>query len=201
MKEEPVTLTYASGNDRKMPFAFWYGACALLVTGVAVLRAILFGALGPPPLVIGLAYGISGGHAGVLVLVAGAMHLIVFLLANAYLYVGAREGRHRSGLRAGLVSLLYTGLLFGLSLVYWTVPIVRSSRGTGFGGIEAALRVQGATYVWSYGCVNILGFLAAAFALVTLMRRRTGPKAWLAYNTGLHLSLFVFVWPWLGGYG
>ena len=68
------------------------------------------------------------------------------------------------------------------------------------GGVSAALQIQGALYVWSYGMLNVLTFAVAAIALHAMVRKGADAGSWLVYNWALYVSLFWVLFPWLGGY-
>ena len=175
-----------------------FAAALLVVHWVAVIlffSRMLF----PPPLVIGIDANLVYVHP-LAVLVISAVHVLLFALMNAYLFLRVARGNVLSPRRAGLPSLAFTLVLALISLRYWLWPISQHPMDGPLGGVQSGLQIQGPTYIWCYGVLNLAGFALAAFVLYRLMKRSGSPSAWLVYNWALYVSLFVLVLPWLGGY-
>ena len=177
-------------------------AAALLVIHWVRVGLLLARVFFPPPLVVGIAYSLVYVASSPIlpVIVISGLHLCVFALVNAYLFVRVARARARPPWLAGLPSLAFTVVLAFLSLRYWLGPIAHHPTDGALGGIHAGTQVQGATYVWWLGLVNVLGFALAGLVLSKGMRQSRSPTAWLIYNGVLYASLFLFLFPWLGGY-
>lgn len=127
-------------------------------------------------------------------------HLLIFTILNIYLLTRAARNTILSPQRAGIPSAVFTVLLAALSIRYWFWPIAHSTSDGTLGGLQAGLHIQGITYVWCYGILNLAVFIAAALVLYILMRKSRPPITWLVYNWSLYVLLFVVLFPWLGGY-
>ncbi|UCD27925.1 MAG: hypothetical protein JSV03_12585 [Planctomycetota bacterium] len=177
-------------------------AVILAVIHIAVVQMFLAKILLPPTLMTGIgAYIVYGSDSSVpILLTVTAIHLFIFLLMNIYLFVRAGRDKVLSPLRIVLPSLVYTVLLAALSIRYWFWPIAHSNTDGTLGGIRAGMNIQGAAHVWIYGLANLVGFVSAGLALYLMMKKIRAPGTWLIYNWALYASLFVLLFPWLGGY-
>jgi len=180
-----------------------------LVTWVVlalVLVAVQWAALGlffgglyfPPSLVTGISANMVYADSASAVAIT-AVNLLVFASFNAYLLIRVAGKKPLVGWRSALPSVLLTVLLVALSIRYWVSPVTSNELDGPLGGIHAGMQIQGATYVLLWGLVNAVAFVAAGVVLHRLLRGKSSPRSWLVYNWGVQVSLFVLLFPWLGG--
>lgn len=167
---------------------------ALLVLYALVVSLCFAHVLFPPTLAIGIAVNVDPSG-----MLAAVPYLLLFVLTNIYLLVRVSRRKALLPFRAGLPSLCLTLLVAVLSVRYWFWPIAHHPTDGPLGGVEAGLQIQGSPYVWSYGIINLAGFTFAVIILYHAMRKRPTPGFWLAYNWAIYASLFLFLFPWLGG--
>ena len=176
-------------------------ALALVLVAVqwAALGLFFCGLYFPPSLVTGISANMVYADSASAVVIT-AVNLLVFASFNAYLLIRvASKKKPLTGWRSAVPSFILTALLVALSIRYWVSPVTSNELDGPLGGIHAGMRIQGPTYVWLWGLVNAGGVVVAGVVLHRLLRGESSPRSWLVYNWAVQASLFVLLFPWLGG--
>mgnify|MGYP001102380402 CR=1 FL=1 len=173
-------------------------ALVLVAVQWVALGLFFWGLYFPPSLVTGISANMIYTDAASVVAIT-AVNLLVFASLNAYLLVRVVNNKPLTSWRSAMPSVLLTVLLVALSIRYWVSPVTSNELDGPLGGIHAGMQIQGATYVLLWGLVNAVAFVAAGVVLHRLLRGKSSPRSWLVYNWGVQVSLFVLLFPWLGG--
>jgi hypothetical protein len=173
-------------------------AAAIITLQIIAMGLFFAKALFPPTLLTGIAANLvyGGGPIGFLVIIL--FHLFLLAIVNIGLLGFSAPSKPRS-LLAGIPSLLWTSVLFGLSLRYWARPIAHSRKDGALGGIQAGLQLQGPVYVYCYLALNLVVLAGTVVALAMLLKKRAPAGDWLVYNAALQGLLCFVLFPWLGG--